>query len=196
MACADNRRPPRSTPRSPSGVSRPPVIMRTGAFTPRSRTCFSRSRPPSRGMTMSSRMRSNSSRIRMSTFGNGMRRCDLVSVPVLEAGEEFPQHRDHAWLVIDDEDSLHHVRFTESHSRAPHVRSSVTADSTTRTVWTFPGSAIGAWSPGARGARLRPLVAAPPKCHAGDGFPSLGVAPPRASTCALRRTPSGSVTQS
>ena len=53
-------------------ASPPPLIMRTGAFTPRSRMCFSRSRPcfqrsPIPGMTRSSRMRSNVARSRMSS---------------------------------------------------------------------------------------------------------------------------------
>src|SRR5262249_26955585 len=35
---------------------------------------------------------------------------ELIRVTVLELGKECPQYADHDWLIVDDEDSLHHVR--------------------------------------------------------------------------------------
>jgi hypothetical protein len=43
-------------------------------------------------------------------------------VAVLELGKERPQHANHDWLIVDDEDSLHHVRFTLIRSCAAYVR--------------------------------------------------------------------------
>jgi len=50
-----------------------------------------------------------------------------VRVTVLELGKERPQYADHDWLIVDDEDSLHHGRFTLMRSCAPQVRSAVTS---------------------------------------------------------------------
>ena len=43
-------------------------------------------------------------------IGDRTRRRDLISVPVLEAGDDIPQHVEHVWLVIDDQDSLRGLR--------------------------------------------------------------------------------------
>jgi hypothetical protein len=43
-------------------------------------------------------------------IGDRMRRRDLISVPVLKAGDDIPQHVEHVWLVIDDQDSLRGLR--------------------------------------------------------------------------------------
>jgi hypothetical protein len=45
-------------------------------------------------------------------IGNRMRRSNLVSVPVLEASKELTQYPHHVRLIVDDEDSLRHARFT------------------------------------------------------------------------------------
>jgi len=50
-------------------------------------------------------------------LGSGIRRYDLVGVPVLEAGEELQQHPDHVWLIINDEDPLR-----ELHRRLQCIR--------------------------------------------------------------------------
>jgi len=42
---------------------------------------------------------------------------------VLERGEAISEQRNHDWLVIDDEDSLRHVRFTATRSCAPSAGS-------------------------------------------------------------------------
>src|SRR2546422_4219899 len=39
---------------------------------------------------------------------NGIRRGDLVRVPVLEAGKDVSQQRDQDRLVVDDQDALRH----------------------------------------------------------------------------------------
>jgi hypothetical protein len=53
-------------------------------------------------------------------------------VTVLELGKERPQYADHDWLIVNDEDSLHHVHFTLTRSCAPHVRIIATSALSTR----------------------------------------------------------------
>ena len=47
-------------------------------------------------------------------IGDRTRRRDLISVPVLEAGEDLPQHVEHVWLVVDNQDSLRCLRVDRS----------------------------------------------------------------------------------
>ena len=92
-------------------VSALAVIMMTGTFTPRPRICFRSSRPPIRGMCMSSRMRSNFPRSR-TISASAPSFADSVSYEfvVAELPEEILQDFDHRGLVVDDQDSLGHSR--------------------------------------------------------------------------------------
>ena len=66
----------------------------------------------------------------------------------------------------------------ERSGRLPSCRAGIKSASALTT--SCASAAAVARPAGARGGRLRPLAAAHPKCRAGGGFPSLGVAPPHA----------------
>src|SRR5262245_32745330 len=103
---------------------------------------------------------------------------ELIRVTVLELGKERAQNVDHDWLIVDDEDSLYHVRFTLMCSCAPHVRIiAISALSTrlTRTCAIFPAFAVCG----------RPMTSYSP-------VSSVGRSPIRSSIRRTRAVPGGS----